>query len=87
MGHIGCPETSVFNQLTLRNNPEDEIIQVNRSGGLRSRRVNCSCLSAKLLYFTRPHIVHFTKVKPAVYQKFCVHFRVRYWRVTFPEKL
>ena len=33
----GCPETSVFNQPTLCNIPEDGIIQVNRSAGLRSR--------------------------------------------------
>jgi hypothetical protein len=26
MGQIGCPETSVLNQPTLRNNPEDGII-------------------------------------------------------------
>ena len=30
------PETSVLNQPTLRNNPEDGRIQFNRSGSLRS---------------------------------------------------
>ena len=37
MGPIGCPETSMRNQPTLRNNPEDGRILVNRSGSLRSR--------------------------------------------------
>jgi hypothetical protein len=32
---IGCPETAVLNQPTLRNNSEDGRIQVNRSGSLR----------------------------------------------------
>jgi hypothetical protein len=33
----GSPETSVLNQPTLRNIPEDGRIQVNRSESLRSR--------------------------------------------------
>ena len=37
MGLVGCPETSVLNHTSLRNNPEDGIIQANPSGGLRSR--------------------------------------------------
>jgi hypothetical protein len=32
-----CPETSVLNQPTLRNNPEDGRIQVNRGESLRYR--------------------------------------------------
>jgi hypothetical protein len=36
MGPIWSPETSVPNQPTLRNIPEDGRIQVNRSGSLRS---------------------------------------------------
>ena len=36
MGPIGYPETSLLNQPALRYNPEDEIIQLNRSGSLRS---------------------------------------------------
>jgi hypothetical protein len=39
MGQMGCPETSVLNQPTLRNIPEDVSIQVNRSGSLRSELV------------------------------------------------
>ena len=31
MGPIGSPETSVLNQITQRNNPEDGIIQLNRA--------------------------------------------------------
>ena len=52
---ISSPETSVRNRPTLRNNPEDGRIQVNRSGSLRSREVkvllgpwcqelNCDCV-------------------------------------------
>ena len=40
MGPIRCPETSVLNQTTLRNNEEDEIIKVNRRGSLLSRTVS-----------------------------------------------
>ena len=36
METIGSPATSVLNQLTLRNNPEDKRTQFNRSGSLRS---------------------------------------------------
>jgi hypothetical protein len=39
MGPIGCPETSVLNQPTLCNNPEDGRIQVNYSESLRSRKI------------------------------------------------
>ena len=38
---IGCPVTSVLNQPTLRNNPDDRRIQVNRSGSLRPRLSIC----------------------------------------------
>jgi hypothetical protein len=34
---IDCPETSMLNESTLRNNPEDGRIQVNRSGSLGSQ--------------------------------------------------
>ena len=37
-GPIGRPETSVSNQLTQRNNPEDRTIQFNRGGCLRCRK-------------------------------------------------
>ena len=37
MGPIGSPETSVLNHLTLYNNPEEERIQFNPCGSLRSR--------------------------------------------------
>jgi hypothetical protein len=37
MGPIGIPETSMLNQPTLRNNPEDGRLQVNRSVNLRYR--------------------------------------------------
>jgi hypothetical protein len=37
MGPILSPETSVRNKSTLRNIPEDDRIQVNRSGSLRTR--------------------------------------------------
>jgi hypothetical protein len=40
MGPICCPETSVLNQPTLRNDPEDGRTLVNRSGSLRSHRYN-----------------------------------------------
>jgi hypothetical protein len=36
---IGDTETSVMNQLTLRNNPEDGVIQFNRAKSQRSRKV------------------------------------------------
>jgi hypothetical protein len=39
IGPIGCPETSVLNQSTLRNNAEDGRIQANRRESLRSRFV------------------------------------------------
>ena len=47
MGPIGSSETSVFNKLTLRNNPEDGRIHFNRGGSLRSRifRINVECLT------------------------------------------
>jgi hypothetical protein len=38
MGPIGSPETSVLNQFTPRNNPEDGRIQFNSSGSLRGRK-------------------------------------------------
>jgi hypothetical protein len=47
MGRIRSPETSVQNQPTLRNNPEDDRILVNRSGSLQSRKSN---LLADALY-------------------------------------
>ena len=37
MEPIGCPETSVRDQPTLRDNLEDGRNQVNRSGSLQSR--------------------------------------------------
>ena len=37
MGPIGSRETSVLNQITPRNSPEDGSIQFNRGGSLRSR--------------------------------------------------
>ena len=37
MEPIGSPETSVSNYLTLRNDPEDGVIQFNRTEHLRSR--------------------------------------------------
>ena len=39
MGPIGCPETSVLNQPTQRNNAEDDRIQANRRESLRPRFV------------------------------------------------
>jgi hypothetical protein len=43
MGPLRSPETSVLNQPTLRNVPEDEIIQVNRSESLRFPIVAVCC--------------------------------------------
>ena len=40
MGRIRSPETSVQNQTTLRNIPEEDRIQVNRSESARSRIVS-----------------------------------------------
>ena len=37
MGPIGCPETSVSNHLTQRNNPGDGKIKFIREGSLRPR--------------------------------------------------
>ena len=37
MGPIGSPETSVYNHLTPRNNPEDKIIQFNSGVSIPSR--------------------------------------------------
>ena len=39
MDAIGSSETSVLNQITLRNNPEDRRIQLNCDGNLRCRTV------------------------------------------------
>jgi hypothetical protein len=39
IGPTGRPETSVSNQLTHRNNPEDRKIQFNRCGCLRCRKL------------------------------------------------
>ena len=36
MGPIRSPETKVLNHVTLRNNPEDGRIRLNRGGSLRS---------------------------------------------------
>jgi hypothetical protein len=41
IGRIRSPETSVPNKATLRNIPEDDKIQVNQSGSLRTRMELC----------------------------------------------
>jgi hypothetical protein len=38
MGQIGCPETSITNQSTLRNIPEDRSPLLRRGGSLKSRK-------------------------------------------------
>jgi hypothetical protein len=45
MGPTGSPETSVLNQRTPSNNPEDGIIHFNRGGSLRSQVVRKLSLS------------------------------------------
>jgi hypothetical protein len=47
MGTIGGPETSVLYQTTLRNIPEDDKIQVNRSESLLS----CLFASCFVLFY------------------------------------
>jgi hypothetical protein len=52
-----CHETSVFNQPTLRNYPEDGRIQVNCSGSLRSNLIHCFNgqwdMNTKMYFYTR----------------------------------
>ena len=50
-GPIRSTETSVRNQPTLRNIPEDGRVEVNRSGSLRSRKENTSILPKHQLKF------------------------------------
>ena len=47
MGPVGCPETSIYNYLTLSNNPEDRRFHLNRRGSLKLQSCFLSLLPVK----------------------------------------